>query len=227
MTILYEDKFLLVVKKERGITTQENKNGEKCLLDLIRAHYGDDNMPLSLINRLDKEVSGIVLIAKTQKCAASLNQLQQERKIKKKYLAVVKDVPLTKKGRFDDLLFKDSKKNKTFVVERMRKGVKDASLLYEVLSNTENNGRDVSLCEIELITGRTHQIRVQFSSRKMPILGDTKYGSSDRDCQMALSCISIEFIHPITKKEISVLCPIEKTYPWSLFDTVLNERGYI
>ena len=178
MKVLNEDKHLIVVNKEYGITTQENKSNEKCLLDMIREERNSDNMYLALINRLDKEVTGAVLIAKTKEAAAKLNLMQQERAIKKEYIVVVSGIPEEKKGRFDDLLFKDSTKNKTFVVDRMRKGVKDASLEYELIKTIEYDGIICSALKVNLLTGRTHQIRVQFSSRKMPVLGDFKYGSA-------------------------------------------------
>lgn len=218
MKILYEDKNILVVNKEYGITTQENKSNDKCLLDLIREERQNDKMYLALINRLDKEVTGAVLIAKTKESAAKLNAMQQEKRIQKEYFAVIKGTPEEPKGRFDDLLFKDSSKNKTFVVDRMRKGVKDAALLYEVVKTGKYENELCSLVRIKLLTGRTHQIRVQFSSRKMPILGDIKYGSTIRSCKMALICAKIEFKHPITKKLISVENLIPNESPWVLFN---------
>ena len=216
MKVLYEDKHLIVVNKEYGITTQENKSNEKCLLDMIREERNSDNMYLALINRLDKEVTGAVLIAKTKEAAAKLNLMQQERAIKKEYIVVVSGIPEEKKGRFDDLLFKDSTKNKTFVVDRMRKGVKDASLEYELIKTIEYDGITCSVLKVNLLTGRTHQIRVQFSSRKMPVLGDFKYGSAIKSCKMALTCAKIEFVHPITKKLVSVNGVPPTEAPWDV-----------
>lgn len=216
MKVLYEDNNVLVVRKESGITTQENLSNEKCLLDIIREERNNENMYLALINRLDKEVTGAVLIAKTKESAKKLNALQQENRIKKEYLAVVSGVPLEPKGRFDDLLFKDSSKNKTFVVDRMRKGVKEASLIYETLKTFEYEDKTCSLVRVNLLTGRTHQIRVQFASRKMPVLGDFKYGSAIRSCKMALTCDKIEFDHPITKKHIKVESELPIELPWTL-----------
>lgn len=216
MKVLYEDKYLLVVYKDYGITTQENKINEKCLLDLIREERDNKDLYLALINRLDKEVTGIVLIAKTKETAAKLNSMQQERQIKKEYLAMVTGTPEEANGRFDDLLFKDSSKNKTYVVDRMRKGVKNASLLYELIKTFEYDDVLCSYVRVNLLTGRTHQIRVQFSSRKMPILGDNKYGSSIKSCKMALTCAKIEFVHPITKKLVSVETTPPNEMPWSM-----------
>lgn len=216
MKILYEDKYLIIVKKEYGVTTQENTKNGKCLLDLIREERNNANMYLALINRLDKEVTGAVLIAKTKEVAAKLNTMQLERAIKKEYIAIVGGIPEEKKGRYDDLLFKDSTKNKTFVVDRMRKGVKDASLLYETVKIFEYNGILCAALKVNLITGRTHQIRVQFSSRKMAVLGDSKYGSTIRTCKMALTCAKIQFVHPITKVNIVVESDIPDIEPWNL-----------
>ena len=116
----------------------------------------------------------------------------------------------------EDLLFKDSRKNKTFVVKRMRKGVKSAALRYKVISTVNN----LTMVEITLETGRSHQIRVQFASRKHPLCGDGKYGSRDNSCNIALFSHKAEFVHPETKEELCITAlPDYNTYPWSLFRT--------
>ena len=133
------------------------------------------------VHRLDNAVGGIMVFAKNRKTAALLSKQISDHTFEKKYLAVIEGKPSENSGEMRDLLFKDSFKNKSYVVKRMRKGVKEAVLNYNLLS--EQNG--LSLVEISLVTGRTHQIRVQFASRKMPLVGDRRYGSkipSDNIC---------------------------------------------
>jgi 23S rRNA-/tRNA-specific pseudouridylate synthase len=125
-----------------------------------------------------------------------------------------------KQGVYKDLLFKDSSKNRSYVVKRMRKGVKEASLEYVVLSEKENK----SLVKVILHTGRTHQIRVQFSSRKTPLCGDIKYGSKDRESDIALFSHSISFCHPVTEEMLTFTeYPTKIDYPWNLFGSDLGE----
>ena len=147
------------------------------------------------IHRLDRDVSGVMVYALTKKAAASLSKAVAENALEKVYLAVVHGVPAEKSGVYTDLLFKDSKKNKSYVVARERKGVRRAELSYEVL---ESRG-DKTLVRVKLHTGRSHQIRVQFSSRKMPLFGDKKYGASDGERQIALFSHSLTFPHPCGK----------------------------
>ena len=139
---------------------------------------------------------------------------------KKTYLAVVDGIIEEKQGVYKDLLFKDSSKNRSYVVNRMRKGVKEASLEYVVLN--ENNNK--SLVKVTLHTGRTHQIRVQFSSRKTPLCGDIKYGSKDRESDIALFSHSISFCHPVTEEILTFTdLPEKENYPWNLFGCDLGE----
>ena len=130
----------------------------------------------------------------------------------------MKGKPEEPEGIFEDLLFKDSSKNKSFVVKRERKGVKKASLSYRVLASSEVNGEEISLVLAKLHTGRTHQVRVQFASRKMPLLGDGKYGSRDNHCETALWCERLTFVNPFTKKTVEAVSLPPKEYPWNEFD---------
>ncbi len=140
-----------------------------------------------VINRLDKPVSGLICLAKNPKAAAFLNKQVQDKTISKTYYAVVLG-RLDSKGELKDLLLHDKRKNKSFVVNRERKGVKDASLDYEVLREIEREGEIYSLVRVNLHTGRTHQIRVQFASRKHPLVGDGKYGSRVKGDIRLMSC---------------------------------------
>ena len=140
-----------------------------------------------------------------------------EHTIDKVYLAVVEGKPSDDRGVYEDLLFKDSAKNKSYVVKRMRKGVKKASLEYEVLGTASSDGKVLSLIKIKLHTGRTHQIRVQFSSRKMPLCGDGTYGSKDNRCTVSLWSHSISF--RVGENDVfAISLPPNESYPWNLFN---------
>lgn len=152
-----------------------------------------------------------MLFAKSRKEAAYLSDLVSRGLIKKEYLAVVSGTP-DEKGEMTDLLFKVSSKNKSFVVKKMRRGVKNATLRFERMAKTA----DISLVKVELVTGRSHQIRIQFASRGMPLLGDGKYGSRDNKCQIALWCFRLTF--PGRDGETLVFSSQpEEHYPWDRF----------
>ncbi|MCQ2480386.1 MAG: RluA family pseudouridine synthase, partial [Clostridia bacterium] len=170
MNILFEDKHLIFAVKPKGVLSQSGE-GEN-MIDLLSEGRGE----IFPIHRLDKSVSGVMVFAKTKAAAGKLSAMVQNNEIKKEYLAVVCGKPQEESAVLEDLLFKDSSKNKSFVVKRMRKGVKKASLEYETMGTVIDEGKELSLLKILLHTGRTHQIRVQFSSRKLPLLGDGRYG---------------------------------------------------
>lgn len=181
--ILYEDSDMIACIKPVGVLSQAD--GQESMISLLSAQCGGEIYP---IHRLDRAVGGTMIFARNKKAAAMLSQQVQDKIFVKRYLAAVGGVPEIKEGEMRDILFKDSRKNKTFVVNRTRKGTKDAWLEYRTL---EAKG-GISLQLIRLHTGRTHQIRVQYASRKMPLLGDGKYGSKDNYCDIALWSYSIE-----------------------------------
>ncbi len=195
MEILYEDKDLIVCIKERGVLSQEGKDGEKTMLSLLSAETGSVIYP---VHRLDKEVGGVMVFAKNQRAAASLSAQVTDRTMEKEYITLVEGIPEEKEGNMEDLLFFDRSKNKSFTVKKERRGVKKASLSYRVLNEKEG----LSLVRVKLHTGRTHQIRVQFASRKMPIVGDRRYGSKRESKIIALWSCYISFIHPVTKERM-------------------------
>lgn len=216
MKVLFEDNEVIVIVKPVDVPSETTQNGEKGILDLLKNQYGLTDV--FLLHRLDRNVGGVMVFAKNKKSAACISKQIQENTFKKTYLAVVDGVIEEKQGVYKDLLFKDSSKNRSYVVNRMRKGVKDASLEYIVLSETENK----SLVKVTLHTGRTHQIRVQFSSRKTPLCGDVKYGSKDRNSDIALFSNSITFSHPTTNKMLTFTdFPDKLNYPWKLFERVI------
>ncbi len=218
MKILFEDNDIIVLVKPVGVPSETTQNGEKGILDLLKNQYGLTDV--FLLHRLDRNVGGVMVFAKNKKSAACISKQIQENTFKKTYFAVVDGVIEEKQGIYKDLLFKDSSKNRSYVVNRMRKGVKEASLEYIVLNEIENK----TLVKVTLHTGRTHQIRVQFSSRKTPLCGDVKYGSKDRQSDIALFSHSITFTHP-SKNEVLTFTefPDKLNYPWSLFGSDLCE----
>ena len=215
MKILFEDSGVIVLVKPVGVPSETTQNGEKGILDSLKNQQGLNDA--FLLHRLDRNVGGVMVFAKTKKSAANISKQIQENTFKKTYLAVVDGIIEEKQGVYKDLLFKDSSKNRSYVVNRMRKGVKEASLEYIVLNENENK----SLVKVTLHTGRTHQIRVQFSSRKTPLCGDIKYGSKDRESDIALFSHSISFCHPVTEEILTFTdLPEKENYPWNLLDVI-------
>lgn len=211
--ILFEDNDILVINKPVGVLSEDSPKGEKGIL----THLQKEN--IHLLHRLDREVGGVMVFAKNKKSASALSTDIANGRFYKSYLAVTDGIPENDEGVYKDLLFKDSKKNRSFVVNRMRKGVREASLEYVVLKKSEKN----ALVKVLLHTGRTHQIRVQFSSRKTPLTGDGRYGSKVRDCNIALHSHKIRFTHPTTKKEVEFISePDFNAYPWNLSEECEN-----
>ena len=208
--IIFEDEDVLVINKPIGILSEDSPKGEKGILACLQ---NKNRKNLHLLHRLDREVGGVMVFAKNKKSASALSTDIANGKFQKSYLAVTDGIPESDEGVYKDLLFKDSQKNRSFVVNRMRKGVREASLEYVVLKKNEKN----ALVRVLLHTGRTHQIRVQFSSRKTPLTGDGRYGSKVRDCNIALHSHKISFNHPRTKETVSFTSePDFSVYPWNL-----------
>ena len=221
MKILYEDKYLLLCEKPVGENSQfSTDEGRKNLPEKLmeyRKSRGEDSY-IGLVHRLDVVTGGVMLYSKNRNLTGKLSELVSHKEYKKTYLAVVTSRPESACGEMTDLLFHDKQRNKTYVVDRERRGVKPAALKYKTLESIIlPSGEQISLVEIELLTGRTHQIRVQFSSRKMPLLGDGKYGDK-HNCNCALWSHKAEFIHPQTQKSICVSSNPPAVYPWTEFE---------
>lgn len=215
MNVLFEDEYFLVCEKPIGVLSEPCGNGE----DIITLATGLTGSKCYLVHRLDRGTGGAMVLAKTAQAAGALSSLISQRAFFKEYLAVIEGIPAESSGVFKDLLFKDSRKNKSYVVNRIRKGVKEASLEYRTLETVKDSSDvDISLELIKLHTGRTHQIRVQFASRKMPLLGDGKYGSHDNRCEAALWSCRLSFLHPITKIPVSFVSLPPDRYPWNMFN---------
>lgn len=207
--ILFEDKKYIFVIKPVGVLSEAGDGG---MVDVLSRHLGHEVFP---VHRLDRAVGGAMVYAKNRRSAAVLSDIIAKGQMTKEYMAVVRgEAP---GGIMEDFLFKDSRKNKSYVVKKERRGVKKASLEYVPLE--VKNGR--TLVKIKLHTGRSHQIRVQFSSRKLPLLGDGKYGGGDNSCSVALWSYGISFIDGNDEYTVSRL-PLKK-YPWSEFDLLCEE----
>ena len=195
MEILYEDSSVIVVIKPQGILSQSDKKGGESMITKLQARTGGEIYPG---HRLDKETGGVMVYAKTKKAAAKLSGDISEHRFYKEYLALVHGVPEKQSDTLCDLLFHDRAKNKSYVAKRERKGVKKAELYYELLETVEKDGEKYSLLRVVLHTGRTHQIRVQLAHRKMPLLGDRKYGAKDGEKNLGLWAAKLKFTHPET-----------------------------
>lgn len=189
--ILYEDNELVVCVKQAGLVSEAG--AKNSLPDMLASQLSEQGRttPLFAVHRLDREAGGVMVYAKTAACAAHLSRQMTEGGFNKRYMAVLCGVPEAREGTLEDLLYHDRQKNKTYVVKRQRRGVKSARLSYSVLD--EMTGR--SLVDVKLYTGRTHQIRVQFASRRLPLLGDAKYGG-DKQATVALWSYKLSFLHP-------------------------------
>lgn len=216
MEILFEDKHIIVAVKPVGIVSEETEDG-KGFVNLLKEFTKGEIYP---VHRLDKGVGGVMVYAKNKHSAAELSKQVQNRVFEKEYLAAAIGSMEEKEGVMEDLLFKDSRKNKTFVVKRDRKGVKKAKLSYKVVSECVYGENTVSLVSVKLFTGRSHQIRVQFASRKHPLSGDRRYGSSDSEKDIALWSYKVGFVHPVSKEWLTF-----ERKPWkeSVFYKLFNE----
>lgn len=210
MELLYvDDAIVLAIKPPRVLSTDEPGG----MPELVRQALGDDKAEVRTVHRLDRVVSGLMVLARSAQAASELSRQIREDGFHKEYLAVVHGAPEQQSGTFIDLLLRDKRERKTYVVTQSAKGVQEAILDYRCLGTVDG----LSKIAIQLRTGRTHQIRVQFSSRGLPLVGDRKYSLNADDCEIALWSHALGFWHPLTgeRMDFSVLPPMER--PWDLF----------
>ena len=206
MELIHVDRDIVVCIKPPRVVSTDEPGG---LPDLIREALGDPN--IRTVHRLDRVVSGLMVLARTRKSAAELSRQIMAGEFEKEYLAVLHGVPAEEVGTLRDLLLRNKQDRKTYVVTETGKDVQEAVLNYRLVSRTE----DLSKVQIELVTGRTHQIRAQFSSRGLPLVGDRKYSHHEDDCEIALWSHRIAFNHPYTGKRMEFIREPAAVYPWT------------
>jgi len=221
--ILYEDNHIIAVRKKSGDISQGDKTGDKPLGDYVKDYIKVKyNKPgevfLGVIHRLDRPTSGLIIFARTSKALTRMTKAFKDRAIEKVYWALVRDANLPNQGACENHLWKDEKKNKSFVVAANKSGAKLAKLTFQVIKQVEK----YQLVECNLETGRHHQIRVQLSTLKAPIIGDNKYGyaRANRDKSIHLHCRSMSFKHPTTNEQVTIIAPLPKDVLWDKFSDV-------
>ncbi|MFN0728107.1 RluA family pseudouridine synthase [Polaribacter gochangensis] len=217
LQVLYEDNHIVIVNKRAGDISQGDKTGDKPLSDVVKAYIKKKyNKPgdvfLGVVHRLDRPTSGIIIFARTSKALERLNKMLRDKTIKKTYWAVVKNQPTKEQDTLINFLKKNPKNNKSTAYSKEIGGSKKAILHYKTIKKLDN----YSLLEIDLETGRHHQIRCQLATIGSPIKGDLKYGfnRSNKDGSIHLHARKINFIHPVSKEEISVIAPLSKDPIW-------------
>ena len=208
MELIHVDRDIVVCIKPPRVLSTDEPGG---LPDLIREALGDPKANIRTVHRLDRVVSGLMVLARTNKSASELSRQVRDGEFDKEYLAVVHGVPVEEQGTLRDLLLRSKQERKTYVVEEPGKDVQEAILKYWLLSSTDSMAK----VRIELLTGRTHQIRAQFSSRNLPLVGDRKYSLFEDDCEIALWSHKIAFNHPYTGKRMEFIQEPPAAYPWT------------
>ena len=211
LSILYEDADVVVARKPIGVPSQPDPSGDPDMTALLSEKTGTE---ILAVHRLDRTTGGVTAYAKHKTAAATLSHGIASGDFKKEYLAVVEGELAPPAGEMRDLLFHDKRKNRSFTVSRKRAGVKEAVLLYRTVAVSDGK----SLVAVRLLTGRTHQVRVQMASRQHPLSGDGKYGSRDKGSGAALYAVSLAFTAPSGKTMRFRTAPPHDAYPWSLFN---------
>lgn len=218
--ILYEDNHLLIVNKRPGLLVQRDKTDDPSLMDIakeyIRKKYNKPgNIFLGLPHRIDRPASGAVILCKTTKSLSRISQTFRSRQIRKEYLAILTSAPPDDKGKLVHWIIKNEKTNKVQVYTKERPGSLRAELEYEILAQRHGN----HLVKVNLLTGRSHQIRAQFSKIKCPVAGDLKYGAlnAEENKNICLHSSEMEFPHPVKKIPVKITASLPGTGSWKLF----------
>ena len=224
MEILYEDNHLIAVNKTNSDLVQGDNTGDEPLVNKVKEYIKKKyNKPgdvfLGIVHRLDRPVTGIVLFARTSKALIRLNKMFQDKEVSKTYWAIVKELPAEDAATLHHFLVKDNAKNKSYAFPNMRKGAKEAALSYKLISSAAK----YYLLEVDLQTGRHHQIRCQLAKIGCPIRGDLKYGfpRSNPNGGISLHARKLEFMHPVQKEHVSIVAPLPKDENlWREFENV-------
>ena len=221
MKVIYEDNHIIVVNKASGEIVQGDKTGDESLCDTLKQYLKEKynkpgNVFVGLPHRLDRPVSGVVIFAKTSKALERLNNMFRVGEVRKIYWAITKNKPLVAEGELSHWILRNEKMNKSFAYRKEVDGSKHALLNYRTLASSDN----YTLIEVELKTGRHHQIRCQLSAMGCPIKGDLKYGAkrSNPDGSISLHARYVEFVHPVSKQPIKITAPVPKDRLWQSFE---------
>lgn len=207
MQIVYQDKdIVLAIKPPRVLSTDEPGG----MPELVRQALDQPDGDVRTVHRLDRVVSGLMVLARNASAASELSRQIRDGEFEKEYLAVVHGCPSPPEGRMIDLLLRDKRECKTYIVKEKAKGVQEAILDYRVIKSVDG----MSKVSIQLVTGRTHQIRAQFSGREMPLFGDRKYSLLEDDCEIALWSHRLAFCHPVTGERMEFVVEPPREYPW-------------
>lgn len=209
MDLLYCDQDIVVAIKPPRVLSTDEPGG---MPELVRLALGDPGCDVRTVHRLDAVVSGLMILARNAHAASELSRQIREGSFGKSYLAIVHGAPAEPAGTMRDLLLRDKRERKTYVVAELAKDVQEAILHYRMIQSTAGMSR----VSIELVTGRTHQIRAQFSSRGMPLVGDHKYMIDAKECDIALWSHQISFDHPVTGERMCLTAPPPDRYPWNI-----------
>ncbi len=221
INVIYEDNHLLVVEKPVNVLSQGDDTNDKDMVNLLKDYVKNKynkpgNVFIGLVHRLDRPVGGVMVFAKTSKAASRLSDQVRTKTFKKTYKAVIHGNMPKSQDVLKDYLYKNKKTNMVSVVNKDHKESKNAELSYKTLETVNK----FSLVEIDLKTGRPHQIRVQFASRRHPLYGDQRYGATVNKVgqQIALWSNTLEIEHPTTKETMKFVCNPPKEYPWDIFN---------
>lgn len=223
MTVIYEDNHIIIVNKSSSEIVQGDKTGDIPLSEIVKQYIKEKynkpgNVFLGVVHRLDRPVSGIVIFAKTSKALPRLNEMFKNGEIKKSYWAIVKQCPAETQGELTHYLVRNEKQNKSYAYDKEVKGSKKAILEYKLIGRSQN----YYLLEVDLKTGRHHQIRCQLAKTGSPIKGDLKYGSarSNPDGSISLHSRKVSFIHPVSQQLIELEAPVPEGNLWSGFEMI-------
>lgn len=208
MELIYKDPDIVVCVKPARVLSTDEPGGVPAL---VRQALGDPKADVRTVHRLDRVVSGLMVLARNARSASELSRQIREDTFVKEYLAVVHGGPGEANGRLCDLMLRDKARRMTFVTHQMGRGVQPASLRYRVLNRTDRFSR----VRIQLETGRTHQIRVQFASRGMPLVGERKYSILEDPCEIALWSYRLAFTHPASGEKMEFTLEPPEVYPWT------------
>jgi 23S rRNA pseudouridine1911/1915/1917 synthase len=217
MEVVYEDNHVIIVNKQSGEIVQGDKTGDCPLSDIVKQYLKEKyhkpgNVFLGVVHRLDRPVAGLVVFAKTSKALPRLNNMFREGEVHKTYWAIVKNAPKAQEGLLENWLVRNEKQNKSYAYDHEVPNAKKAVLKYREIGHTDN----YHLLEVQLMTGRHHQIRCQLAAMGCPIKGDLKYGAqrSNPDGSISLLARRVEFIHPVSKEQIKVEAPLPNDNLW-------------